>query len=66
MILARTSSRYQAFGKQLNKQNEDYYYYYYGNGGLMHVILNREPLEEGIVLSTWGRMWQLMDDVKGM
>ena len=32
----------------------------------MHVILNGEPLEKWIVVSTWGRKWQLMDDVKGM
>ena len=32
----------------------------------MHVILNGEPLEEVIVLSTWGRTWQPMEDVKGM
>ena len=28
--------------------------------------LKGEPLEEVIVLSTWGRKWRLMDDVKGM
>ena len=40
----------------------------YGNVGRMHVILNGEPLELGkwIVLSTWDRKWQLMEDVKGM
>ena len=38
----------------------------YGNRDQMHVILNGEPLEEGIVLSTWGRKWQPMEDVKGM
>ena len=38
----------------------------YGNGDRMHVILNGEPLEEVIVLSTWGRKWQPMEDVKGM
>ena len=38
----------------------------YGNGGRMHVILNGEPLEEDDSLSTWGRKWQLMEDVKGM
>ena len=27
----------------------------YGNEGRMHVILNDEPLEEVIVLRTWGR-----------
>ena len=38
----------------------------YGNGDRMHVILNDEPLEEVVVLSTWGRKWQPMEDVKGM
>ena len=38
----------------------------YGNGDRMHVILNGEPLEELIVLSTRGRKCQLMEDVKGM
>ena len=38
----------------------------YGNGGRMHAILNGESLEEVIVLSTWDRNWQLMEDVKGM
>ena len=38
----------------------------YGNGDRMHVILNGEPLEELVVFSTWGRMWQLMEDVKRM
>ena len=38
----------------------------YGNEGRMHVILNAEPLEEVIVLSTWDRKWQLMEDVTGM
>ena len=37
----------------------------YGNGDRMHVILNGEPLF-WIVLSTWGRKWQPMEDVKGM
>ena len=37
----------------------------YGNGERMHVILNGEPLEE-VDCSTWGRKWQLMEDVKGM
>ena len=32
----------------------------------MDVILNGEPLEECKVLSSWGRKWQLMEDVKGM
>ena len=32
----------------------------------MHVILNGEPLEEVDYFSTWGRKWQLMEDVKGM
>ena len=36
----------------------------YGNNGRMHVILN-EP-RKWIVLSTWDRKWQLMEDVKGM
>ena len=38
----------------------------YGNGDRMHVTLNGEPLEEVVVLSTWGRKWQPMEDVKGM
>ena len=38
----------------------------FGNLGGMHVILNCERLEEVDFLSTWGRKWQLMDDVKGM
>ena len=38
----------------------------YGNGDRMHVMLNGEPLEEVVVLSTWGRKWQPMEDVKGM
>ena len=38
----------------------------YGNGDRMHVILNGEPLEEVMVLSTWGREWQPMEYVKGM
>ena len=45
----------------------------YGNGGRMYVILNGEPFSmevehkrKWIVLSTWGRKWQLMEDVKGM
>ena len=38
----------------------------YGNGNRMHVILNGEPLEEVDFLSTWGRRWQPMEDVKGM
>ena len=38
----------------------------YGNGGRMHVILNAEPLKEVIFLSTWGRKWQLIEDVKWM
>ena len=40
--------------------------YWYGNGDRMHVILNGQPLEEWIILSTWGRKWQPMEDVKGM
>ena len=36
------------------------------NGDQMHVILNGEPLAEVDCLSTWGRKWQLMNDVKGM
>ena len=32
----------------------------------MHVILNGEQLEEVEVLSTRGRKWQLMEDVKLM
>ena len=38
----------------------------YGNGDRMQVILNGEPLEEVDFLSTWGRKWQPMKDVKGM
>ena len=38
----------------------------YGNGGRMHVMINGEPLEGVDCLSTWGRKWQLMEDVKGM
>ena len=39
----------------------------YGNVDRMHVILNGEPLEEvDCFLSTWGRKWQPMEDVKGM
>ena len=38
----------------------------YGNGDRMHVILKSEPLSKWIVLSTWGRKWQLMEDVRGM
>ena len=38
----------------------------YGNGDRMRVILKGKPLEEWIVLSTWGRKWQPMEDVKGM
>ena len=34
----------------------------YGNGGPMHV--NR--MRKWIVLCTWNRKWQLMEDVKGM
>ena len=34
--------------------------------GRMHWILNGEPLEEVDCLSTWGRKWQLMEDVEGM
>ena len=37
----------------------------YGNECRMHVILNGEPLEEVDCLSTWGREWPLMEDVKG-
>ena len=29
----------------------------------MHVILNGKLFEEWIVLSTWGRKWQLMEDM---
>ena len=32
----------------------------------MCVILNGKPLEDVDVLSTWVRMWQLMEDVKEM
>ena len=41
---------------------------WYGNGNRMHVILNGEPLEEVDYFKylAWGRMWQLMEDVKGM
>ena len=38
----------------------------HGNGDRMHVILNGEPLEEVNCLSTWGRKWQPMEDVKVM
>ena len=38
----------------------------YGNGERMHAILNVEPLEEVDCLSTWGRKWQLLEDVKRM
>ena len=38
----------------------------YSNVDRMHVILNGEPLEEWIVLSTWGCKWLPMEDVKGM
>ena len=38
----------------------------YGNGDRMHVILNSEPWRNWIVLSTWDRKWQLMEDEKGM
>ena len=38
----------------------------YGNMDRMHVILSGEPLEEVDFLSTWGRMWQPMEDVTGM
>ena len=39
----------------------------YGNGDRMHVILNGVPLEEvDCFLSTWGRKWQPMEDMKGM
>ena len=32
----------------------------------MHVRLNSESITEVIVLSIWGRKWQLMEDVKRM
>ena len=32
----------------------------------MNVILNVKPLEKWIVLSTRGRKWKLMEDVKVM
>ena len=35
----------------------------YGNGDRMLAILNGEPLDKWIVLSTWGRKWQPMEDV---
>ena len=38
----------------------------YANGGRMHVRLNGEPLEELIVLSTWGSKWQWMEVVNEM
>ena len=38
----------------------------YGNGDRMHVMLNGELLRKWIVLSTWGRKWQPMKDVKVM
>ena len=40
----------------------------YGNGDRTHVILNGESLEEVdcFKLSTYGRKWQLMEDLKGM
>ena len=34
---------------------------------LLNLLLNGEPLEEvDCFLSTWGRKWQPMEDVKGM
>ena len=35
-------------------------------GGRLHIILNGEPLEKWIVLSTWDRKCQRMGVVKGM
>ena len=33
----------------------------------MHVILNDETLEEvNCLICTWGHLWQLTEDVKGM
>ena len=37
-----------------------------GNGGRMYVRLMKNRLRKWIVLSTWGRKWQLMKNVKGM
>ena len=38
----------------------------YENRARMHAILNGEPFEEVDCLSTWGRKWQLIEDVKRM
>ena len=38
----------------------------YGSGVRMHVTLNGKQLEEVDCFSTWGRKWQLMENVKGM
>ena len=39
----------------------------HANVGRMHVRLNGEPLEVGvIILGTLGRKWQQIEDVKGM
>ena len=38
----------------------------YGNGDRMHVIQNGDLLMKWIVLSTWGRKWQPIEDVKGL
>ena len=38
----------------------------YGNCGRLHVILDSELLNEVDCLSTWGRKWQLIEDVKEM
>ena len=51
----------------VNFMNIMLYEPWYGNGDRMNVILNGEPLEEvDGFLSTWGRKWQPMEDVKGM
>ena len=52
--------------------NDIFYYFYFYSisyylvSHRMHVILNGEPFRKWIVLSTWGRKWQLMENVKGM
>ena len=38
----------------------------YDKGDRMQVILNGERLRKWIVLSTWGRKWQPIENVKGM
>ena len=60
-VCARTKLRVNVVGKNKVARCSRY-----GNGGRMHVILSGESLEEVDCLSTWGRKWQLMEDVKGM